>query len=360
MADPNVRRKKLLFVDDDAEFLAGLRDMFGVLSHGTWEIYLAQNHAQALAELQRHKMDLIIVDIGMPVVDGVQFLRLLNRTHPGQQVVMLTGLATEARRKECLDNGALLFLEKPVAPGGYESIYAALDALAGAGASEGFRGMMRRVGLQEVLQMECLGAKSSVLEVFTGKARGRIYIRDGAILHAEQGNLQGEVALYSLLALRGGEFNLLVFQEPAQRTITGQWEFLLMEAARLSDEAGSAAEATPETRPPEPAPEPVLPPDASDTAYFAAKLAPENDAAVRIEEVMLCSGAGEVLHDWQCESLERRLNLLRMVEEQAAQLSSLAPLGRLDRLEIFTPEGRTICQVLPDRRLFVRSSGGQP
>ena len=54
---------------------------------------------------------------------------------------------------------------------------------------------------------------------------------------------------------------------------------------------------------------------------------------------------------------ELRLRLLEQVEQQAAQLSSLAPVGRFDRLEILTPDGRILCQVQPDRRLFVRSSG---
>ena len=353
------KRKQFLFVDDDAEFLAGIRDFFGALSGGRWEIHLAQNHAQAFALLQKQKMDLIVVDIGMPVVDGVQFLRLLNRTHPGQQVVMLTALATEDRRKECLEIGALLFLEKPTAPGGYESIFAALDALASANPTEGFRGMMRRVGLQEVLQMECLGTKSSILEIFTDKTRGRIYIKDGAILHAEKGSLQGEVALYSLLALRGGEFNLRPYEDPPQRTIQGQWEFLLMEAARLTDEASLQPETPPAAEPEiPPAPEPPPTRLASDTEYFAAKRAPENPTETRIEEVVLCSGAGEVLYDWQCKSLERRLNLLAQVEEHAQQLSSVAPVGRLERLEIVTTEDRMVCQILPDRRLFVRSTGG--
>src|ERR1019366_6982160 len=84
--------------------------------------------------------------------------------------------------------------------------------------------------------LECLGRKSSALEIFTGKVRGRICICDGSIVHAESGALLGEVALYGLLALRGGGFNLLPFTEPARRTIQGQGESLLMEAARLNDE----------------------------------------------------------------------------------------------------------------------------
>ncbi|MEY4386819.1 MAG: hypothetical protein RLY20_2102 [Verrucomicrobiota bacterium] len=347
------RPRRLLFVDDDAAFLANMRELFDALAKGRWDMHFAQNHAQAMTALQKEKFDLIVVDIGMPVVDGVQFLRLLNRAHPGQQVVMLTGQATEERRKECLELGALLFLEKPTAPGGFESIFAALDSLANVTHSEGFRGMMRRVGLQEVLQLECLGAKSSVLEVFTGKSRGRIFIKDGAIIHAEQGSLLGEVALYSLLALRGGEFNLRPFAAPAQRTIQGQWEFLLMEAARLSDEGG-----LPAAEPAAPDPEPKPKHHASDTDFFAATFTPEDPGETRIEEVVLCSGTGEVLYDWQCKSLERRLNLLEQVQDQAAQLSSVAPVGRLERVEIFTNEGRLICQILPDRQLFVRSSGG--
>ena len=78
---------------------------------------------------------------------------------------------------------------------------------------------------------------------------------------------------------------------------------------------------------------------------------------VRIEEVLLCSGAGEVLHEWESKSLELRLRLLEQVEQQAAQLSSLATVGRFDRLEILTTDGRIVCQVQPDRRLFVRSTG---
>ena len=49
----------------------------------------------------------------------------------------------------------------------------------------------------------------------------------------------GECALQQLLALAGGSFELLPFEPPPQRTIEGQWESLLMEAARLRDETAS-------------------------------------------------------------------------------------------------------------------------
>lgn len=372
-------------VDDDADFLALVRELFVAAGGGKWEVFTATNHAQALELLQKERMDLVVLDIGMPIMDGFQFTRLLSRAHPGQNVAMLTGHVTEEKRKACQETGVLLLLEKPVAAEGFDALFAALASLADAQAHSGFRGMMRQVGLQEVLQMECLGRKSSVLEVFAGKVRGRIYISDGMIVHAEAGPVQGEAALYGLLALQGGEFNLGPFAEPAQRTISGPWEFLLMEAARLTDEGVqnlqlegaepplAAAEASSvasqsggETQilirpdaasPPVPA-APTLferaSEEAGDTSFETG--APVVSPQVRIEEVALCSGSGEVLYEWECRPLEGRLKLLEHVEQEAAQLSKLITLGRFDRLEIVTAEARMICHLQPDRRLFVRST----
>jgi len=261
---------------------------------------------------------------------------------------MLTGLATEENRKTRLENGAVLFLQKPTAQGDFASIFAALDALAGAVAQEGFQGRMQRLGLHEVLQLECLGRRSSVLEIFTGKARGKIFIHEGAIVHAEFGAVQGEVALYSLVALRGGEFNLQAFTEPPRRTIEGHWEMLLMESARLSDENAGSPEML----------APIAPAAATARDGTEILAAPVMDDAsrVRITEIILCSGAGEVLYEWECKSLERRLALITQLEQHATQLSGLAPVGRFDRVEIQARDGRIVCQIQPHRRLFVRSA----
>jgi CheY-like chemotaxis protein len=346
MPGENIKRKSFLIVDNDAGFLTSVQELFAEMARGRWDVFTAENHAQALALLGNLRVDVVVVDIGMPEMDGIEFLKLLGRTHPGQQVVMLTGEASEERRKICLESGAVLFLEKPVAREGFVAIFTALDALARARPQTGFRGMVRRVGLQEVLQLECLGRKSSVLEISTDKIRGRIFISDGGIVHAESGTLQGEVALYGLLALRDGEFNLLPFTEPPRRTVEGQWESLLMEAARLHDEGQNflgAEEADPGAR------------ESGETRAPGATGLPAGE--VRIEEIVLCSGSGEVLYDWESKSLELRLRLLEQIEQQATQLSSLAPLGRFDRLEILTSGGRIVCQIQPDRRLFVRRTG---
>jgi CheY-like chemotaxis protein len=402
--------KQFLFVDDEESFLTAIKQLFTGMAPGKWNIFTAQNHAQALEILQNERISVVVLDVSMPVMDGFQFLRLLQRTNPGQQVVMLTGDATPERRKMCAESGAALMLEKPTVQNGYADIFATLDALAAAHPQIGFRGTMRQVGLQEVLQMECLGRKSSILEIFTGRVRGRIHIFDGSIIQAQSGDLQGEAALYGLLALRGGEFNLLPFAEPSQRTISGHWEFLLMEAARLQDEGTTFIDleetANPEraasSRPNAPSAPPQNPaelipgtvPNGDGTATvnggtnghasrhavplpdlftrradsvsrspspdpFPSDASAPEDEDVRIAETLLCSGGGEVLYEAGCDTTKRSA-LLEQIEQQAAQLSALAPAGRFDRLEILATEGRIVCHVQPDRRVFVRSVPNEP
>ncbi len=351
MSEETKKRKSFLFVDDDAPFLAGIRDVFSGMARGSWEIFTAQNHGQALALLQQQRVSVLVLDLDMPDMDGLQFLRLLQGTHPGLPVVILTGHASPDSRKACLESGAALFLEKLITPEGFAAVFSALEAVAGALPQEGFRGVMRRVGLPEVLQMECLGRKSSILEVFTDKVRGRIFIRDGAIVHAESGSISGEVALYGLLALRGGEFNLKPFAEPPHRTIAGHWESLMMEAARLCDEGteffqpdrreAATIEIAAPTEVSEPGPATAQVPAAS---------------PVRIKEIVLCSGSGEIVYEWECASPEHRLLLLEQIEQQATRLSSLGSLGRFQRLEILNNDGRIVCETQPHRRLFVRSA----
>ena len=78
---------------------------------------------------------------------------------------MLTGLATEEKRSACLANGAELFIEKPRSSDGLKAVFAMLDELMTWKPREGFQGMLRKVGLQDVIQMECLGRNSCVLEI---------------------------------------------------------------------------------------------------------------------------------------------------------------------------------------------------
>ncbi|HOW65496.1 MAG TPA: DUF4388 domain-containing protein [Candidatus Paceibacterota bacterium] len=156
--------------------------------------------------------------------------------------VALTGDPSGAYRQPSIEAGAELYLEKPRDFGGWEAIYTTLTTLLRHPATDGFRGVMRKVSLPDVVQMECLAHHSSILEIQTGGLVGSIFFEEGRVIHAQAGIQQGIDAFFSLLATHGGEFAVKPYCEPSNRTIQEPWEFLLMEAARKRDEQAASAE----------------------------------------------------------------------------------------------------------------------
>jgi CheY-like chemotaxis protein len=328
------RQNQILFVDDERAFLETVTALFSDWSKNTWQIHRADSADQALEILKTQKIDLIVVDANMPVLDGVQFIRILNRRHPELKKAVLTGFATEEKRSACLSNGVELFIEKPRSADGLKSVFVMLDELMTWAPREGFQGMLRRVGLQDVIQMECLGRNSSILEIYNLRLRGFIYIEDGNIVHAVVGGMTGEKALQKLLAVPGGSFQLLPFEKPPQRTVEGPWEYLLMEAARMRDEM--AAQTSDEAQSP-----------------AAVEPAATSETINAIAETLICSGKGEPLYVWQCPDTDARVALLQNVGQQAALIAQTLPLGNFDRLEIQLAGGRAVAQTRADRLVFV-------
>jgi CheY-like chemotaxis protein len=264
------KRHQVLLVDDSMAFLETLGEMFETLSDKTWEIHRAATADQALAVLQQHQIELAVLDINMPMLDGVQLLSVIQRRHPEVKKVVVTAHATDAYRTTCLANGAELFLEKPISSDGFVSIFNLLNDLFAWSQREGFSGTLRQVGLTDVIQIECLRRSSSILEVLSPEIRGEIYIETGGIVHAAAGALTGEKALFRLLAISNGQFRVQPFRNPPQHTISIAWEHLLMEAARLRDEEKSLRAGDDTVVMPKRAPE----------SASAATLATENPEAV--------------------------------------------------------------------------------
>lgn len=233
---PVAKKHQVILVDDSMAFLEMIGEMFDLLSNKTWEIHKAASADQALVILQQHPIELAVLDINMPMLDGVQLLRVIQRRHPDVKKVVLTAQATDANRANSLANGAELFLEKPVTSNGIASVFNLLNDLFVWSQREGFSGTLRQVGLTDVIQIECLRRSSCIVEVHNSDTHGAIYIESGVIIHATAGPLVGEKALFRLLGLRNGEFRMQPFLPPLERSVQGSWEYLLMEAARRADE----------------------------------------------------------------------------------------------------------------------------
>jgi len=360
---PTLRR--VLFVDDDPQFLETIKGLMTAFSGGEWDVSTADSASSAFNILQQQPVDLIVLDLQMGVMDGVQMLSLLNRGYPNVQKAVLTGQVNEKYRAACLSNGADLFLEKPVNESGWGNLFTVLDELARFKPEEGFRGVLRRVGLPDVLQMECLARSSSVLEISNAQLSGRIFVEVGQIVHAEVGEFSGEEAFNRLMALSGGQFNLKPFSEPPARSIAGPWEFLLMEAARKRDEAaespaGPSVATRPAVTPTPPAPPPPVvavpapvPPDAR-LESAATTFRPQ------VEEFLVCSTQGEVLHQWQCRNPHVWVSFFEFLSQRAQRIEQALPLGDFERLEIRGDDTRAVVIISVDKGVLVRTRQSPP
>ena len=82
------------------------------------QIYEAGNGVEALGTLQQNKVDLILCDINMPVMDGLEFVKQLASVENarGIPVVMITTEGSEAHVMEALSAGARGYIRKPFTP----------------------------------------------------------------------------------------------------------------------------------------------------------------------------------------------------------------------------------------------------
>ncbi len=102
---------EVLLVDDEEDLLALLS--LRLQSRGL-EVSTAQSGTAALRALSEHPVDVVVLDIRMPGMDGLETLAYIKRQHPEIEVIMLTGFAETETASQALAAGAFDYLVKPV------------------------------------------------------------------------------------------------------------------------------------------------------------------------------------------------------------------------------------------------------
>jgi len=101
---------KMLLVDDEERFLSTTKKL---LSRKGYDVLTATSGAEALEELRVHNIHVVILDVKMPGMDGLETLKAIKRTYPLVEVIMLTGHGTIDSAVEGLKSGATDYLTKP-------------------------------------------------------------------------------------------------------------------------------------------------------------------------------------------------------------------------------------------------------
>ena len=77
----------------------------------------AENGDEAVALAERHQPDLVLLDVSMPVKDGLEALPHIRTVSPNAKVVMLSGFEASRLASTALESGAAAYLEKGIPPG---------------------------------------------------------------------------------------------------------------------------------------------------------------------------------------------------------------------------------------------------
>lgn len=102
--------EKVLLVDDEVDFLNTLSERMRTRG---MEVATSSSGVEALEKVEKEAYDVIILDLMMPGVDGLEALKILKAKKPELQVILLTGHATVEKGIEAMKLGAMDFLEKP-------------------------------------------------------------------------------------------------------------------------------------------------------------------------------------------------------------------------------------------------------
>ena len=103
--------KRILLVDDEENARIGLTRL---LSNEGFLVDSVSNGFEALSYLRQQDVNLIITDINMPEMNGISFLKELNKSFPKSNVIMITAYGGVESYIEAMNLGAFEYINKPV------------------------------------------------------------------------------------------------------------------------------------------------------------------------------------------------------------------------------------------------------
>lgn len=102
---------KVMLVDDEEGFATTLSERIQMRDFSSSVAFTGE---QALQIVDDQIPDVMILDLKMPGIDGMEVLRRVKKAYPKVQVIILTGHGSDKERKEALSLGAFGYLKKPV------------------------------------------------------------------------------------------------------------------------------------------------------------------------------------------------------------------------------------------------------
>lgn len=213
--------KTILVVDDEEDLTWGIsRSLSNTKFNLT--VHTASSGDEAVTLLSEQAFDLVISDFRMPGKNGLDLILYVRQRHPETRIILMTAYGSQDILRKAEERGSFFYIEKPFDMGYLKQlVFEALDL------KNGFNGRLSQTGIRQLVEMNCAAQKSASLSLSTRREKATIYFRNGDVVHAVCGQLEGERAFYSILNWHDGNFVLRNEPVSQNRTISKDWRLLI-------------------------------------------------------------------------------------------------------------------------------------
>ena len=226
---------KVLLVDDDYKVLRILWDRLQKYKD-KFEVLLAYNGEEAMEVLQQNSISVVITDIVMPKMDGLELLAHVNESYPDVTCFVMTAHETAEIREKLSENMVPIFSKPFLIDDLAKAVIQTLEQDAQGGTLKG-------ISVANFLQLIQMEEKTCFLEIRTTESeKGHFYLKKGELYDAVFNDLKGEEAAFKLLALDNVSIRFKnISDEKIHKRINISLMNLLMESQRLKDESKKSA-----------------------------------------------------------------------------------------------------------------------
>lgn len=221
----------ILIVNDDTGFVESLKENVGILT-GHYIVKSAFDGKQALNILEKEEFDFMVLDLQLPVMNGLQLLAELNNKRMWLPAFILSDEKIDEKNKEFQEFGILGYYKKPFLP---EKIVFDIDDIL---RNRKNADLIKNFSLPAIMQLINMEKRTGIITVKIGEENSRIFFKNGKLMDINIKGLSSGEALRECIDsfYDDREITIEYIEHGKGRKIDMSLMEMVMEASRINDE----------------------------------------------------------------------------------------------------------------------------